>query len=141
MKDEQSADDSIFSSLSVVRQAWLDAVRDCDVERRGALVTDDVVVVHGNGRCVRGKDELKADFRKGVDAFAMEQSVSSPEAIVRGRWAFEISEVVSKLTHRSGGSTQVHSTTVVALSQQLTGRERLDVYLGSFTQHRLHNCR
>ena len=54
MKDEQSADDSIFSSLSVVRQAWLDAVRDCDVERRGALVTDDVVVVHGNGRCVRG---------------------------------------------------------------------------------------
>jgi hypothetical protein len=26
------------------------------------LVTDDIVVVHGNGSCVRGRDELKTDF-------------------------------------------------------------------------------
>jgi hypothetical protein len=24
------------------------------------------VVVHGNGRCIRGRDELKTDFRKGL---------------------------------------------------------------------------
>jgi hypothetical protein len=34
----------------------------CDIERVGALVTDDVVVMHGNRRCVCGKEELKADF-------------------------------------------------------------------------------
>jgi len=27
------------------------------------------VVVHGNGRCVCGKEALKADFRKGFEAF------------------------------------------------------------------------
>src|SRR5215831_15028890 len=63
MKDEQSADD-VASAIAVVRQAWLDAVRERDVERLGAPVTDDVVVVHGHGRCLCGKEELKADFRK-----------------------------------------------------------------------------
>ena len=54
------------------------------------LVTDDVVVVHGNRRCIRGKDELKANFRKAFESLSLEQSVSPPEVVVRGRWAFEI---------------------------------------------------
>ena len=130
MKTEQSADDSVVSAIAVVRGAWLDAVRDGDVERLGALVTDDVVVVHGNGRCVCGKEALKADFRKGFEAFAMEQSVSSPEVIVRGRWAFEISEVESRLANGSGESTRVHSTTVVALSQESDGSWKVGRVLG-----------
>ena len=120
MKDERK--NSAVSSITAVREAWLDAVRDRDVERLGTLVTDDVVVVHCNGRCVRGRDELKADFQKGFEAFSMEQSVSSPQVIFRGGWAFEISEVESKLTpHRPGESTCVHTTTVVALNQQSDG--------------------
>jgi uncharacterized protein (TIGR02246 family) len=129
MKDEQSADD-VASAIAVVRQAWLDAVRERDVERLGALVTDDVVVVHGNGRCLCGKEELKADFRKGFEAFSVEQSVSSSEVVVRGRWAFEISEVESRLTHRSGESTHVHSTTVVALNQESNGSWKVARVLG-----------
>ena len=89
---------SVPSSITAVRQAWLDAVRAGDAERLAAMVTDDVVVVHGNGRCVRGRDELKADFLKGVEAFSTEQSVSAAEVVVRGRWAFEIAEVESRLT-------------------------------------------
>ncbi|HXW93821.1 MAG TPA: DUF4440 domain-containing protein [Terriglobales bacterium] len=130
MKSEQSANHSVMSAIAVVRQAWLDAVRDGDVERLGALVSDDVVVVHGNGRCVCGKEALKADFRKGFEAFAMKQSVSSPEVIVRGRWAFEISEVESRLANRSGESTCLHSTTVVALSQESTVRGKVGRVLG-----------
>jgi hypothetical protein len=52
------------------------------------MVTDDVVVVHGNGRCVRGRDDLKMDCLKGFEAFSIEQSVSTAEVGVRGRWAF-----------------------------------------------------
>lgn len=53
---------TVTSSIAAVRQAWLDAVRAGDAERLAAMVTDDVVVVHGNGRCVHGRDELKTDF-------------------------------------------------------------------------------
>jgi len=130
MKDEHSADFSVVSSIAAVRQAWLDAIKAADVEQLASLVTDDVVVVHGNGRCIRGKDELKADFRKGFEAFSVEQSVSSPEVIIRGRWAFEIAEVESKLTPASGKSTHVHSTTVVALNQQTDGSWKVGRVIG-----------
>lgn len=120
-----------FSSIAAVRQAWLDAVRAGDAERLAAMVTDDVVVVHGNGRCVRGREELRMDFLKGFEAFSIEQSVSAAEVVVRGRWAFEIAEVESRLTPRSGGeSTRVDSTTVVALNRQSDGSWKVRRVLG-----------
>lgn len=122
---------SVASSVAAVRQAWLDAVRTGDVERLAAMVTDDVVVVHGNGRCVRGRDELKADFLKGFESFSIEQNVSSPEVVVRGRWAFEIAEVESRLAPKCGGeSTHVHSTTIVALNRQSDGSWKVGRVLG-----------
>ena len=130
MKDQRSADSSVVSSIAAVRQAWLGAIKTADVEQLATLVTDDVVVVHGNGRCIRGKDELKADFRKGFEAFSVEQNVSFTEVIVRGRWAFEIAEVESKLTPTSGESTHVLSTTVVALNQQTDGSWKIGRVIG-----------
>jgi uncharacterized protein (TIGR02246 family) len=131
MKHERTDDDSAVSSIVAVREAWLSAVRDRDVERLGSLVTEDVVVVHGNGRCVCGRDELKADFRKGFEAFSMEQSVSSPQVVVRGRWAFEISEVETMVTpHREREPKHVHSTAVVALNQQSDGSWKVGRVLG-----------
>jgi len=122
---------SVASSVAAVRQAWLDAVRAGDLERLAAMVTDDVVVVHGNGRCVRGREDLKADFLKGFESFSIEQHVSSTEVVVRGGWAFEIAEVESKLTPQCGGeSTHVHSTTIVALNRQSDGSWKVGRVLG-----------
>lgn len=122
---------SVVSSIAAIRQAWLDAVRAGDAERLATMVTDDVVVVHGNGRCVCGRDELKADFLKGFEAFSIQQDVSSTEVIVRGRWAFEISEVKSRFTPRRGGeSKQAHSTTVVALTLLSDGSWKIGRVLG-----------
>ena len=59
----KSDSDSASSSIAAVQQAWLEAIKAADVERLATLVTDDVVVVHGTGRCVRGRDELKMDLR------------------------------------------------------------------------------
>lgn len=114
--------DGVASSIAAVRRAWLDAVKAGDAERIAAMVTDDVVVVHGDGRCVCGKDEVKADFLNGFESFSIEQSVSNVEVIVRGPWAFEISAIETKLTPRSGGeATCIQSTTVVGLYRQPDG--------------------
>jgi uncharacterized protein (TIGR02246 family) len=122
---------TVPSSIAAVRQAWLDAVRAGDAERLAAMVTDDVVVVHGNGRCVHGRDELKTDFQKGLEAFSIEQNVSSAEVVVRGRWAFEISEVETRLTpHLGGESKNVHSITIVALNRQSDASWKIGRVLG-----------
>jgi ketosteroid isomerase-like protein len=78
-------------------------VRAGDAERLAAMVTDDVVVVHGDGRCVQGRDELKTDFMKAFESFSIEHNVLSAEVFVRGRWAFE---------------KHVRSTAIVALKRQ-----------------------
>jgi len=127
----QQETNPVVSSIAAVRQAWLDAVRAADAERLAAMVTDDVVVVHDNGRCVCGREELKEDFLKGFEAFSIEQDVSSVEVVVRGGWAVEVSEVESRLIpHRGGEATHVHSATVVALRQQPDGSWKVGRVLG-----------
>jgi len=122
---------SVASSVAALRQAWLDAVGAGDVERLAAMVTDDVVVVYGSGRCIHGRDELKADFLKGLESFSIEQNVSSAEVVIRGRWAIEIAEVESTLTPQCGGkSTHIHSTTIVALNRQSDGSWKVGRVLG-----------
>ena len=121
----------VVSSIAAVRQNWSEAVRAADAERLAAMVTDSVVVVHGSGRCVRGREELKADFLKGFEAFSIEQKVYNAEVVIRGMWAFEISEVESRLAPHDGGEVkQVHSTTVVALNQQSDGSWKVGRVLG-----------
>ena len=122
---------SVASSVAAVRQAWLDAVRAGDVERLAAMVTDDVVVVHGNGRCVHGKDELKADFLKGFESFSIEQDVSSAEVVVRGRWAFEMpkSKAGSRQNAEANPRTFIPPRSSHSIGSR-TGHGRSDVYLG-----------
>ncbi len=122
---------SVASSVAAVRQAWLDAIRAADVERLAALVTDDVVVVHGNGRCVRGREELKADMLRAFAACSIEQKVYDAEVVIRGGWAFEIAEVETRLTpHHEGDVTHVHSTTVVALHKESDGSWKVGRVIG-----------
>ena len=123
--------DSASSSIDAVQQAWLDAIKAADVERLATLVTDDVVVVHGTGRCVRGRDELKMDLRNAFKAFSVEQSVSTAGLVVRGSWALEIADMETKLTPRSGGEGMLfHSTTVTALNRQPDGSWKIGRVLG-----------
>jgi uncharacterized protein (TIGR02246 family) len=122
---------NLNSSIDAVRQAWLDAIRDGDVERLATLVTDDVVIVHGSGRCVRGRDELKMDFRNAFAACSIEQRASTAGLVVRGSWALEIADMETKLTPRSGGEgTLFYSTTVTALSRQPDGAWKVGRVLG-----------
>jgi len=117
--------------IIAVRKAWLDAVRACDIERLAALVTDDVVVVHGNGRSVHGKNDLKLDLRSGFQRFMIDQVVSSAEIVMRGDWAFEIAYVESVLIPVGGGEARnFASTTVVALARQPDGAWKIGRVIG-----------
>jgi uncharacterized protein (TIGR02246 family) len=125
------SDELVGSSIAALRRDWLDSVRAGDVERLASIVADDIVVVHGNGRCVRGKDELKADFLKGFEAFSINQNVLSAEVAARGHWAFEISEVQTELTsHTDGNLKQFRSTAVIAFRRQSDGSWKVARVLG-----------
>ena len=122
---------SVARAIAAVRQAWLDAVKSGNAERLADMVTDDVVVVHGDGRCLHGREKLIADFLKGFERFSIEQQVSSAEVVVRGRWAFEISQVESKLTARLTGEAKlVPSIAVVGLNRQPDGSWKVGRVLG-----------
>jgi uncharacterized protein (TIGR02246 family) len=126
-----SSIDSDVSKIAAVREAWLAAVKVGDANRLADMATDDVVVVHGNGRCVCGKQELKADFLDGFARFAIEQRVLSADVIVRNKWAFEIGEVESTLTPlHEGAQIQAHSRTVVVLARQRDASWRVCRVLG-----------
>jgi ketosteroid isomerase-like protein len=77
--------DSAISKIAALREAWIAAVKANDADCLSAMVTDDVVVVHRNGRCVCGKDEPRADFLKGFERFRIDQKVSSADVILRDK--------------------------------------------------------
>lgn len=97
---------SDLSKIAAVREAWIAAVKNSDVDRLISMVTNGVVGVFGNGRCVSGKEELKAAFVGGFARFDIERRVVSAEVLIRDKWAFEIDEMEGKLTPVRGG-TQV----------------------------------
>ena len=106
-------------AIAAVRESWLEAVKSGDAERLAQFVTDDVVVVHGNGHCVSGKDALIAEFQEAFARFAIKQRAAAPEIVVRGEWACEISTVETRLIPYAGGEpVEVVSTTIVALRRQ-----------------------
>jgi ketosteroid isomerase-like protein len=111
-----SAMSSVVSSIVALREAWLAAVKAGDANRLAAIVTDDVVIVHGKDRCVCGRENVKPDFLKEFQRYAIDQKVSSTEVTVRGKWAFEIGEVVSPL--QGSEPIDARSKTVVVLAQQ-----------------------
>jgi uncharacterized protein (TIGR02246 family) len=114
-----SATDSGGSEIAGLREAWLAAVKARDANALAQMLTDDVVVVHGNGRCVCGKEAVRADFLEGFRRFVIEQTVSPTDLIVREKWAFEISEVESQLMPIQGGqAVHARSTTIVVFSRQ-----------------------
>jgi uncharacterized protein (TIGR02246 family) len=126
-----SATDSDSSKIAALREAWLAAVRASDADSLAQMLTDDVVVVRGNRRCVCGKEAVRADFLEGSRRFAIEPKVSPTAVIVREEWAFETSEVDSERTPIQGGQqVHTHSRTIVVLSRQSDASWRVCRLLG-----------
>jgi ketosteroid isomerase-like protein len=110
---------SDLSQIAAVRERWITAVKDSDVDRIISMVTDDVVRVFGDGRCVSGKEALKAAFISGFGRFDFDPNVVSAEVVLRDKWAFEIVEIDRGSAPVRGG-TQIRARlkTLVVFKRQ-----------------------
>ncbi len=109
-------------AIVAVRNAWLAAIKARDADALTALVTDDVVVVHGNGRCVVGKNAVEADFLAGFANFLVDQEVTFAETTFVGNYVLDIAEVTTSLTPVAGGQAMnVRSQAVTILRSQPDG--------------------
>src|SRR5436309_9908274 len=104
-----------------LRSEWVNAVKAKDLDRLLELVTDDVVVIHPNGRSTLGKVELRADLESNFARFTIkDQIVEAHELIVSGDWAFERAAVKTSVAPANGEPFNVESTTIVILNRKTT---------------------
>ena len=83
------------------------------------ILTDDIVAVHGNGRCSCGKEEFKRDFRAIFERVDVERTVPCSELVFHGTWAVAIDEVEStRVLEGSDGPIDVHFRAVFVFQRQ-----------------------
>ena len=114
-----SSPDEEIQEIRRVAVRWTAAVEAGDIERLGALMTEDIVVIHGIGRLVCGREAVLSDFARSLQDFTIQQSVESEETIVAGEWAFDRAKVHTAISSRKGSETkQVDSRSVTILRKQ-----------------------
>ena len=86
------------SQVAAVRKAWIDAVLSEDVNQLSPLMTDDIVVVRGNGHLVSGKAEIKKEMSEAFKRYDVEGITATSDITVRDNWAIAIDEVESSRT-------------------------------------------
>ena len=107
------------SKINTLREAWIEAVKDSYVSRLTSLVSDDFVWVHADGRCIRGKEEMRTDLSHAFVRFDAEPSVLSSEVSLRGKRAIELLEVGTVRTAIGNDpSVLEHFTYVVVFCRQ-----------------------
>ena len=114
-----SAIDSSASKIGALRGSWTAAVNAGEIDRLSAMSTEEIVVVHADGQCTQGKEELKLDFFSGFERFDTQQRVISSKVIVHDKWAIEISKIETSLTStRASIKVNVQSMTVFVYACQ-----------------------
>jgi uncharacterized protein (TIGR02246 family) len=113
MNQDHEADKAAIDDL---RRRWLEALADGNVNQLRGLMSEDVVVVHGNGRTVSGRETVVEDLRASFVKWRVNERVEPDELIVSGDWAFERARVWT--TVRPVGSneaTEIRSSTFTLL--------------------------
>ena len=82
-------------------------------------MTEDIVVIHGNGRLICGREAVMKDFARSLQDFSIQQRVESEETIVAGEWAFDRANVHTTISSRKGGDKrQFDSRSITILRKQ-----------------------
>lgn len=101
---------------------WTEALERSDLQELERLMARDIVVVHGDGRTVRGRQAVLAELTRSLESWYVRQRVAFEETIIAGDWAFDRSRVTTTLTPRAGGiSRQIRSKTVTLLQRVKSG--------------------
>jgi uncharacterized protein (TIGR02246 family) len=126
------ADEDAIWSLS---QRWVDAVGASDVDQLGRLIMDDVLVIHGNGRVLAGREAVLSDFVSGFSRLRMRQVLQREETVVAGTWAFERARVHTTITMLADGATrELDSHTITILRKSEAGEWRIARVIGVVEQ-------
>jgi uncharacterized protein (TIGR02246 family) len=99
-------DPSEAAKIRQVSLRWTEAMGRADVEQLRQLMTDDVVVVHANGKTLAGRDAVSAHLARSFADFRIHQRVHAEETIVASGWAFERARVHTTVTPRHGGASR-----------------------------------
>jgi uncharacterized protein (TIGR02246 family) len=112
-------DPSEVSRIRHVSQRWADALAVGDLELLRQLMTEDVVVIYGNGQRLHGRDAVMAHLAQSLAEYRIRQRVEPEETVVAHDWAFERSRVHTTMTARhGGGSLEFHSLTLTILRNE-----------------------
>lgn len=114
---------------------WIESVASANVDKLANLMTTDIVVIHGNGRTLEGRDAVLADFAQSFKDFRIEQSIDFEETVVAGTWAFDRATVHTTITQLSGGDRmELQSRTMTILRKQESGDRRVGRAIGVIVQ-------
>lgn len=128
--------DEEIQEIRRVANRWTAAVEAGDIEVLGRLMTEDIVVIHGNGRLVCGKEAVMNDFARSLEDFSVQQTVEAEETIVAGEWAFDRSKVHTTISSRKSSATkQFDSRSVTILRKQGGVGWRVARVIGVVKQH------
>ena len=117
-----NAGTTLEQKIAATRQGWMQAVRDGDANRLMNFVRDDVVVVSMDGRCICGKEALKAVFQHIFGMYDVERGILSSRVMTRDTWAIELDEVESTMTPVSNErEIYAHVKTVIVYGRQADG--------------------
>ncbi len=98
---------------------WIDAVASADLPALSRLMTEDIIVIHGNGRKVEGRDAVLADFAQAFRTLTIKQTVEFEETVVCVDWAFDRATVHTTIRRWGGGEPQhFQSRTITILRRE-----------------------
>ena len=114
------------AKIAGVRQAWMQAVRDGDANRLTNFVTDDVVAVLKDGRCICGKGDLNALLQHAFGLYDVERKILSSRVVTRDQLAIELDEMESTVTVvRSGIEIHAYVKIVIVYGRQADGEWKI----------------
>jgi uncharacterized protein (TIGR02246 family) len=113
------------AEVRATQRDWLAAMREKNINALMQRVTDDIVVIHPNGKTVRGTEELRADFERFFRKFNLNQSVMVEETVILGDWAFDISKISSELMPIDSGDLERIDSKVLTLLRQQSSEWRI----------------
>ncbi len=131
-----TSDQSDKRAIADLRRRWIAAMGAGDVGQLRQLMTEDVVVVHGSGLTVSGRETVARDLeRYFATGSTISQEVEPQEVVVAGDWGFERALVRSSIRQAdSGRVTEVKSNTWTLVRRGADGAWRVARTIGVIIQ-------
>jgi uncharacterized protein (TIGR02246 family) len=124
------SDDEI-RAIRRVATRWTAAIGSQEIEQLGRLMADDIVIIHGDGRIVSGKEAVMCDIAHSLQDLSVQQTVKSEETIVAGEWAFDRATVRTIIeSYKSGDKRQFDSRSITILRKENDGEWRVARTIG-----------